>query len=172
MLGFALKCSLCFCCYPICRIRTPGLHSETLEDGSTSDRTEYHGGSSRSGGPGRCPRICNLDLCDWRVQWLWNRALTRCLAGTDYGMPKIVSADLVWIPDSVHGARLPDGMIVFGFGVEGALMCLDSVSLLSCIQTPNIGSNCHVLQMTREGKQCGKLLGYFAWSFVIGTCCV
>ncbi|KAI5667497.1 hypothetical protein M9H77_17350 [Catharanthus roseus] len=46
-------------------------------------------------GPGRCSKICSLVLCEWRVRWLRNRVLVRCLASTDHRIPELVSDDLV-----------------------------------------------------------------------------
>ncbi|KAI5649103.1 hypothetical protein M9H77_35108 [Catharanthus roseus] len=40
-------------------------------------------------------KICSLVLCDWRLWWLWNQVLVRCLAGTDYRMPELISDDLI-----------------------------------------------------------------------------
>ncbi|KAI5675734.1 hypothetical protein M9H77_06684 [Catharanthus roseus] len=41
------------------------------------------------------PRSIAWDLCEWRVRFLWNRALVRFLVGIDYKMPELVSNDLV-----------------------------------------------------------------------------
>ncbi|KAI5680568.1 hypothetical protein M9H77_01795 [Catharanthus roseus] len=37
-----------------------------------------------------------------RVWWLWNRALIKCLAGTDYEMPELASDDLVIIRSELY----------------------------------------------------------------------
>ncbi|KAI5667532.1 hypothetical protein M9H77_17385 [Catharanthus roseus] len=84
--------------------------------------------------PDRCPRICSLVLCEWKVQWLWNRALVRCLAGIDYEIPELISDDL-----GIGSGLCPWSLtivlhVLLNLGVEAILMCLDSLRLPSCIR--------------------------------------
>ncbi|KAI5677673.1 hypothetical protein M9H77_08623 [Catharanthus roseus] len=88
--------------------------------------------------PIRCPRIYSLVLCEWRVRWIWNRALVRCLAGIDYEMPELISNDLVmrfelcpWSPTVALHVHL-------NLVVEATLTCLDSFRLSSRVRTPHL----------------------------------
>ncbi|KAI5676863.1 hypothetical protein M9H77_07813 [Catharanthus roseus] len=100
------------------------------------------------GRPSRCPRICSLFLCEWRVQWLWNRVLVRCLAGIDYKMPELI------FDDFIMGSRLcpwsPIVALLLNSGVEATLMCLDSLKLSNCVRTAHVGSSISAVKATKR----------------------
>ncbi|KAI5649502.1 hypothetical protein M9H77_35507 [Catharanthus roseus] len=105
------------------------------------------------------------------VRLFGNRALIWCLAGFDYEMLELDSNDLVlgsglclWIPTvALH--------ICLNLGVETALMCLDSLRLLSCAQNLHVAFtlmfyiSCFLLRLTREIQRHGMPLKFWAWSF-------
>ncbi|KAI5669548.1 hypothetical protein M9H77_19401 [Catharanthus roseus] len=70
------------------------------------------------------------------VRLFCNRALVWYLASIDYEMPELSSDDLVmgfglcpWSPTvTLH--------VILNLGVEAAVMCLDSLKLLSCARNP------------------------------------
>ncbi|KAI5657701.1 hypothetical protein M9H77_26494 [Catharanthus roseus] len=90
--------------------------------------------------PGRCPKIYSLVSCEWRLRYIWNRALVRCLAGIDYEMPELISNDLVMGSGLCPWSLTVVSHVLLNSSVQAALMCLDSLKLLSCVQTPYLVS--------------------------------
>ncbi|KAI5649363.1 hypothetical protein M9H77_35368 [Catharanthus roseus] len=103
-----------------------------------------------NGRPDKCPRIYSLVLCEWRVRWLGNRALARCLAGIDYEMPKLVSHDLVMGSGLCSWSSTVALHVLLNLGIEAVLMYLDLFKLPSCVRTPHVGSNINAIKATKE----------------------
>ncbi|KAI5649753.1 hypothetical protein M9H77_35758 [Catharanthus roseus] len=80
---------------------------------------------------------------DLVVHVLWNQALVRCLTCSNYGMPELVSDDLVMDYDSFYRAQL--------FAWPHTLV--DTLSVLAHVFI------CHVFQMTWDERQSSKLVG-------------
>ncbi|KAI5656694.1 hypothetical protein M9H77_25487 [Catharanthus roseus] len=102
------------------------------------------------GRPGRCPRIYSLVLCEWRVRWLWNRVLIKCLAAIDYDMLELVSNDLILGSGLCPWSLTVALHVLLKSGVEVALICLNSFILPSCVQTPHVSSSISTIKPTKE----------------------
>ncbi|KAI5668318.1 hypothetical protein M9H77_18171 [Catharanthus roseus] len=69
------------------------------------------------------------------------RAITGFLNGIDYEMPELGSDDLIMDSELCLWSPTVALHVLLNSGVEGALMCLDSLRLPSCVRTLHIGSN-------------------------------
>ncbi|KAI5649373.1 hypothetical protein M9H77_35378 [Catharanthus roseus] len=80
-------------------------------------------------------------------------ALVKCLAGIDYKILELIFDDLVMGSRLCPWSSTVTLHVLLNLGVEATLMCLDSLRLSSCVQTPHIGSS----------------ISAYAWSCEIGS---